>query len=145
METLYKFIRGLQDGDVNLSHKDRVPMFWADSTSEEVPADLIMLGIGVCFGAIHFIAWSFSFPTHTELLVWRTSCITITAIPVYIPLMFVLALLLVSVHALISIFPAFVLYILAWGVTLTLAFTSLRDLPPGAYKTIHWMTFMLHI
>ena len=38
-----------------------------------------------------------------------------------------------------------ILYIIAWVVTLVLAFMSLRDLPPGAYKTIHWTTFIPHV
>ena len=35
-----------------------------------------------------------------------------------------------------------ILYVLARAVTLVLAFTSLRDLPPGAYDTVHWTTFI---
>ena len=35
-----------------------------------------------------------------------------------------------------------ILYVLARVVTLVLAFTSLRDLPPGAYDTVHWTTFI---
>ena len=66
-----------------------MPRFWANSaTSDFFIADLIMLGIGICFGAIHCIAWHFSFPTHIELLMWRISSVTITAVPVYIPLVF---------------------------------------------------------
>ena len=37
------------------------------------------------------------------------------------------------------------LYNLARAVTLVLAFTSLRDLPPGAYETVHWTTFIPHV
>ena len=51
-------------------------------------ADVIMLGVGVCFGAIHCIAWHFSFPTHAELLIWRISSVAITAVPIYMPLIF---------------------------------------------------------
>ena len=36
-------------------------------------------------------------------------------------------------------------YILAWMVILVLAFASVRDLPPGAYETVHWTTFIPHI
>ena len=73
--------------DVNLSGKDRVPRFWANSAdNEQVIVDLMVLGIGVCFGAIHCIAWGFSSLTHTELLMWRVLCIAITAVPVYITL-----------------------------------------------------------
>ena len=44
-----------------------------------------------------------------------------------------------------SVLPAGILYILARAVTLVLAFTSLRDLPPGAYETVYWTTFIPHI
>ena len=45
--------------------------------------------------------------------------------------------------AIISTLPSGIRYILARVVTLVLAFTSLMDLPPGAYETIHWTTFIL--
>ena len=83
--TILKFVVGGQDEDVELSREDRVPGFWADSTSdgEQAIADFMVLGVGVCFGAIHCIAWSFSFPTHPELLIWRISSVAITAVPIY--------------------------------------------------------------
>ena len=57
LETVLRFIAGGQDLDVNLSREDRAPRFWADSTGEEnIPADVIVLGVGICFGAIHCIA-----------------------------------------------------------------------------------------
>ena len=86
LRMVYMFIIGAQDDDVDLSHKDRVPRFWANSGSDEqFLADLIMLGVGVCFGVIHCIAWHFTFPTHTELSMWQISSIAITAVPIYIP------------------------------------------------------------
>ena len=36
-------------------------------------------------------------------------------------------------------------YIIARVVTLVLAFKSLRDLPSGAYETVHWTTFIPHV
>ena len=154
--TIFKFIIGIRDRDVNLSREDSVPMFWANSTdgNELVFADFIVLVVCVCFGAIHCIAWFFSFPTHTELLMWRISSITITAAPVYIPLMFFLAGLLggcfdlqKSAYIVFYLAPVIggILYILARAITLVLAFTSLRDLLPGAYETVHWTTFIPHV
>ena len=146
---IFFFIIGSQDEGVDLSRGDRVPRFWANTSATEdeaAIADAIMLGVGVCFGAIHCIAWDFSFPTPTQLLMWRISSVSITAMPIYIPLGFILAAFVDSRNVgVILIFPAGMLYILARAVTLVLAFTSLRDLPPGAYETIHWTTFIPHI
>ena len=145
-------IGGQEEGVIDLSHKNRVPRFWSDTTDEDVIiAHLIMLGVGVCFGAVHCIAWHFSFPTHTELLIWRISSVAITALPLYIPLMIGFGMLLgVSIdtenlYATVVYLSAGLLYILARAVTLVLAFTSLRDLPPGAYESVHWTTFIPHV
>ena len=84
-----------QDEDIDLGHEDRVPMFWANSTDGDAAiADGIVLGVGVCFGAIHCIAWLFSFPTHTELLMWRISSVAITVLPIYVPLILLLGIVL---------------------------------------------------
>ena len=151
--TILRFIAGSQDEDVNLSREDRVPRFWANSTADNAGiANIIMLGVGICFGAIHCIAWVFPFPTHTELLIWRVSSVAITAVPVYIPLIFILANWMSDMHFKdtanivgLSILPAGLLYIIARAVTLVLALTSLRDLPSGAFDTVHWTTFIPHI
>jgi len=152
------FIGGYQDENVELSREDKVPRFWADngSRSDFVTADRIVLGVGVCFGAIHCIAWDFSFPTHVELLIWRISSVAITAVPTYIFLTLSLGIWLGNMDfeiaggiatfiVIISIFPTGILYILARAVTLGLAFTSLRDLPPGVFETVHWTTFIPHV
>ena len=153
---IFWFIVGNLDQDVNLSREDRVPRFWANSTGNDFwIADIIMLGVGICFGAIHCIAWGFPFPTHMELLMWRISSVAIIAVPVYIPLTLSLAAWLgnmdlnttgiISGIATLSIFPAGILYVIARVVTLVLALTSLRDLPLGAFDTVHWTTFIPHV
>ena len=89
LRTIFWFIAGYQDEGVNLSHEDRVPRFYANSTENNaLIADTIMLGVGICFGAIHCITWVFPFPTHMELLIWQVSSVAITTIPTYIPLIF---------------------------------------------------------
>ena len=153
MKTMRSII-GDRDRDVNLSREDRVPRFWANTTNGEelAIADCTVLGVGVCFGAIHCIAWHFSFPTHTELLMWRISSVAIAVVPVYTPLVFSIGGNLLTYFEIFGIIVAFfgalsggILYIIARAVTLVLAFTSLRDLPPGAYDTVHWTTFIPHV
>ena len=147
------FIIGNQDEDVNLSREDRVPRFWANSTEDDfLIADIIVLGVGICFGAIHCIAWGFPFPTHMELLIWRVSSVAITAVPIYMSLTISLGVWLdhINFDTIDNIFGiliplAFILYIIARVVTLVLSLTSLRDLPPGAFDTVHWTTFIPHI
>ena len=157
LETLLNFIVGYQDIHVNLSREDRVPRFWANTTgSDSDTADLVVLGVGVCFGAIHCIAWGFSLPTHAELSIWRISCVAITAVPFHMFLLFGLGAWMtkmdfeiaagtITVIGFISLFPLGILYILARVFTLALSLTSLRDLPPGAFDTVHWTTFIPHI
>ena len=153
LETIVRFTAGGQDQDVDLSREDRVPRFWANNTGNDfMTADLIMLGVGICFGAIHCIAWGFPFPTHAELLIWRVSSVAITTVPVYISLLSGLGVWVengdddtIGYIAALSFFPAGILYILARAVTLILALTSLRDLPPGAFNTVHWTTFIPHV
>ena len=153
LETTVKFITGYQDDDVNLSHEDRVPRFCANSTGsfgciEEITGSVMLL-VGVCFGAIHCITWGFSFPTHMGLMMWQISSVAITAMPNYIFLVMLLATLVdnmnVGVTDIILILPPVILYMLAQVATFVLAFTSLRDLPSGAYKTVHWTTFIPHV
>ena len=153
LETILNFVTGGQDGDVDLSREDRVPRFWANSTDNNaIIADLVVLGVGICFGAIHCIAWGFPFPTHAELFMWRVSSVAITAIPTYMPLVALLAIRLADMDfdttafiLGISLFPAAILYVIARMFTLVLALTSLRELPPGSYDTVHWTTFIPHV
>ena len=152
LRVMATFITGGQDYDVDLSGEDRVPRLWANTVDDKeiAIADIIALGVAACFGAIHCISWGFSFPTHTELLIWRVSCVAITALPVYVPLGFLLGSWLSDMGfgktVLYSIpTSGITLYILARAITFTLAFTSLRDLPPEAYETVHWTTFIPHV
>ena len=85
---------------------------------------------------------------------WRISSVAITAIPVYIPLMMGLGGVLGELMnsdklgftvIYFGLLSGGILYIIARAVTLVLAFTSLRDLPPGAYQTVPWTTIIPHV
>ena len=69
------------------------------------------------------------------------SCVAITVVPIYIYIGYALAIMMDSTSLdVILILPATMLYILY-----ILAFKSLRELPPGAHKTVHWTTLVPHI
>ena len=152
---IFRLIIGDQDRDVKLCRENRVPMFWADSTGDEpLVANLIVLSVGFYFGAIHCIAWFFSFPTRAELLIWRISSAAIAGVPIYIFFLFNFAGLLENMDLkekyrkfVIHFGPlsAVIPYIIARALTLVLVVTSLRDLPPGAYETVNWTTFIPHV
>ena len=84
---------------------------------------------------------------------WQISCVVITAISIYIHLVAGLAVwmnnmdfnIIGDIVFFFLIFPAFILYVIAQVVTLVLAFTSLRELPHGAFDTVHWTTFIPHV
>ena len=49
--TILQFIIGVQDGDISLSHEDKVPRFWASSTDNNAGiTDLIVLGLVFVLG-----------------------------------------------------------------------------------------------
>ena len=73
--TLLNFAAGNQDEDVNLRRKDRAPRFWVNATSGDAGiADFIVLGIGICFGAIHYMAWLFFTDSRTVVTLANIEC-----------------------------------------------------------------------
>ena len=84
---------------------------------------------------------------------WRVSSVAITALPIFISLTVFLSIWLINTYfhklgiTIIYFGPLSggILYIIARVVTLVLALTSLRDLPPGAYETVHWTTLIPHV
>lgn len=103
----------------------------------------ILGAIGTLSGAVHVIAWNFTFPTLVERLLWRIASLASVAIPV----------LIVSLYVLVAKFEVY-----AWltkGVTAVLGatyvilrvylivemFLGLRDVPVGVYRTANWAAY----
>jgi len=149
------FILGGQDEIVDLHRSKKVPMFYSGKPEDRqaLTADLITLAAGVVFGAIHCVAWSFPFLSHTEALLWRLSSVAITAVPVLLVVTFILADLLGSwgeltalSYAIFSFMPLYgLLYVAARLTTLVLALINLSSLPPGAFQAVHWTTLLPHL
>jgi hypothetical protein len=156
-----KYTIGDQDQFAILSEQQKVPIFWSSRYKfAKGPIDtgtgISLLGpsiIGMGFGAVHFIAWWYEFPSHAEFILWRVSCIALVAVPSFSIILCGLVLanvdsMLVVVIGAISMVLFFLsawLYIAARVATIVLAFTTLRSLPPDALLTVDWTTFLPHI
>ncbi|KAG1731261.1 hypothetical protein EDB19DRAFT_1912560 [Suillus lakei] len=136
--------------EIPTSRKLRVPTF--DGSIEVEESDLIVLlfaGLlmATIFGGIHYMAWFFAFPTHREQALWRMSAIAITCTPRLGFLSgFVPNLDRIPNVAWIIVCVSYVmLYIAARAILLVLMFTTLRDLPPDAYKALSWTSLVPHL
>jgi hypothetical protein len=157
------YVVGDQDSYFILSKQRKVPMFWSSryGFSKGVRADdtgivIALLGpsiIGMGFGAVHFIAWWYRFPSHAEFILWRISCIALVVVPLFSTITCGLNLVplhstLLDVIATIATLPLLLsawLYVEARIATIVIAFTTLRSLPPDALLTVDWTTFIPHI
>lgn len=104
---------------------------------------------GLIFGSLHCAAWNFTFPTHTEQLLWRIcSIITAGTLPLYY------GVLLLDIHlawsriqrlplALVEIILALG-YLLARIFHMVEVFRSLFFLPPPAFITT-WSAQVPHV
>ena len=102
LKTILRFIAGDQDRDVCLNLEDRVPRFGVNiSTGSDLAiADLIVLGIGVCFGTIHCIAQFFLSYSHRIVNLANIEC-RYDRCPIYIPLMRFLSIWLADIMLLV--------------------------------------------
>ena len=106
--------------------------------------------VTLVFGGIHCVAWSFHFPSPTEQLLWRMSSTAITGLPLaFTGIVFIhnqlrydnpVKTILLSTLSL----PEF-LYPVSRILLLVLSLTTLRSLPPSAYQTVQWTTFLPHL
>jgi hypothetical protein len=152
------YVLGFQDRYVLLSKQRKVPIFWSSRCSFEYEKATggALLGpsvLGIAFGAIHFIAWWYGFPSYAEFMLWRISCVALVAVPLFstiacgwlatqpdsglLDVIFVIAILLLMLSAW--------LYVVARVATIVIAFTALRSLPSDALLELDWTTFIPHI
>ncbi|TFK61560.1 hypothetical protein BDN72DRAFT_849562 [Pluteus cervinus] len=146
-----------------------VPMFYGYELTHGPLLRIRLMSsvIGMTFGAIHFIAWDSHFPTHVELIIWRSSSLVVLVIPFFIGLFGVLlrdwdfdptkdhamgaktygpvvtAILRPIRWVLYVLGP--ILYILARVSLIVLAFISLRDLQPKVLQNVAWTSYIPHL
>lgn len=154
-----KIVDGSQDDITILSKMKQVPTFYAGKPNkvQKTFASVVVLAIAVVFGSIHCIAWLSLFPSRTEQLLWRVSSIAILGYPGILALGLLLETfnLMYRIHRtvyMVTRIPLTALFILgipvyvaARVILLVLAFVTLRSLPPAAYETVQWTSFIPHI
>ncbi|KAJ7366343.1 hypothetical protein DFH08DRAFT_1071871 [Mycena albidolilacea] len=152
-----------------------VPLFWSThGFPAEGPGKgdtrfvskfiFIELLVGSLFGLVHCAAWNAHFPSTAELRIWRSCSLVIAATPPTVTLMLGFSLLSLKmgrhfgedtfmgsvaapcVFILDNIFAASVAaYITARLLLITLSFTTLRALPPGAFVDVNWSKYIPHL
>ncbi|KAL0945446.1 hypothetical protein HGRIS_000938 [Hohenbuehelia grisea] len=92
------------------------------------------------FGALHIVAWNFTFPTHVEQLLWRISSAVLTAIALGL-----CALSYTSwTHPVVSVL-FMGLYCIARLILAVEVFALLRSLPPKALQDVGWVKYLPHV
>ncbi|KAF7983190.1 hypothetical protein HWV62_23444 [Athelia sp. TMB] len=109
---------------------------------------LAFLFIGLIFGALHFIAWSASFPSHSQHVMWRVCCIVLICVPAMVPaILFLLSVPKKKAGKKASLLIAGILalvYFLARLSTMVLSLITLGNLPLSAVQTVQWTSFIPH-
>ncbi|KAK0197621.1 hypothetical protein F5146DRAFT_921541, partial [Armillaria mellea] len=131
---------------VAFTHTGAIRISWM------VPTVFTLVGVGLLFGAFHSLAWSFYFPSHAEMVLWRVSVTGIFIGTIMVGHMD-LVLLIVSffnknnwLKILTPISDGIlVFYIVARIILIILAFLQLRALPPFTFCTVQWTTYIPHL
>ncbi|TFK65787.1 hypothetical protein BDN72DRAFT_180077 [Pluteus cervinus] len=142
---------------------------WGDETLVQALSSFL----GMIFGAIHFLSWDSTFPTHVELLSWRISSIVLVVPPYFLLLRAIfihiwlkygskrwligngmdtpvtrserMANLLRKIFEYISFFGGPIPYVVARICVLVLAFLTLHDLPHSALTNVSWTSYIPHL
>lgn len=115
---------------------------------------------GAVFGAIHCLAWHFSFPSHAEQIMWRSASlgVVVSCFVTFQTAFFWDAadsggiggfwVFVEQTLVLLGVplcFLASIAYPVARIALLILSITSLRSLPPSAFDIIDWVELVPHI
>jgi len=130
-------------------HLRRVNTFYPDEWARNSLLDtFLVIAIASAFGGIHCIGWSFSFPSHTERILWHVASAVITGVPIVGPLISLILSTLPDKYQATSLEVAILLslffYILGRLALLVLPFLGLRSLPLAAYHVVHWTSLIPH-
>ncbi|KAG1797341.1 uncharacterized protein HD556DRAFT_1525954 [Suillus plorans] len=141
--------------DIATSRKLEVPTFDGSITLKGSDSMVLLLAgysMGTIFGGIHCMAWFFVFPTYEEQVLWRLSAVVTTCTPCLCLSAYLNSEMIINPFTsvmrglyLMICFAFAMLYITARVVLLVLMFTTLRNLPPNAYKAVLWTSLVPHL
>ncbi|KAJ7038362.1 hypothetical protein C8F04DRAFT_359624 [Mycena alexandri] len=140
-----------------------VPMFYS-IIQDNRPVSLNMailaveLTVGTSFGAIHCVAWNTTFPTISEMWMWRSSSSFVAVYPLLLGSFCALSFFLqgklrrrstldnlFSLVLKTIVFGGVPIYILCRLCLIALPFTTLRALPTGALVDVDWSVYIPHL
>lgn len=163
-----RFIKGFFYGEFRVkggSRVDEKPQWFVDvmwpffqpspvlSMKQIITTLRITAGLGVAFGAIHCIAWTFQFPSSAERNLWRICSVVLMVVPAtFVPGYWCSNFVWSDGKSTTLRVFVWHLVVLLYGVAYSCArtamaieaFISLRALPPGAYQAVQWTTFIPH-
>ncbi|KZP16879.1 hypothetical protein FIBSPDRAFT_685535, partial [Athelia psychrophila] len=107
---------------------------------------MIFFIIGTTFGALHFVAWSYPFPSHTQRVLWRVCCVALVCTP-YITSASILGMMQPEARTpCMLVFSGILVlfYLFARVATMVISFTTLGSLPTSATDIVQWTRFIPH-
>ncbi|KAG1886631.1 hypothetical protein F4604DRAFT_1917439 [Suillus subluteus] len=131
--------------EIPTSRKFRVPTFDGSinpEVSDKIVLQLAALLMTTIFGSIHCMTWFFGFPTYQEQVLWCMSAVAITC-TLWLSILTACLVFFMNTHVSFLNAPCAMvvvdalhdmLYVAARAILLVLMFTTLRNLPPDAYK-----------
>lgn len=118
---------------------------WADIVDSARSIYLPLCLVGVFFGAMHCIAWNFSFPSPREQLLWRIFSVTAAGVPGAFYFTGIYCTAFHDTHVPDTIyFPVFVIYFVARMYLWVEVFASLKRVPSGVYVSVAWTNYLPH-
>lgn len=137
----------------------RVPtMWWSHISNSPGGFDTLFFFapvIGLLFGAVHCIAWNFSFPSTMKRTLWRVCAIAVGVGPIFALLLTIVTIIL---GALLNVPPPFdehlsdmvlilpyLSFFIARAGLLVLSVTALRTIPTSGYQTVPWLSYIPHL
>lgn len=141
---------------VDKRHTTRYPplAFWElTRTDAEVPVLVAVLSClsYVAFGSIHCVAWSFSYFSREVQILWRAASLTVTVVPMILPLYSVCdkwvpeRTVWFIYFSLPLVFIGVLAFIVARLILMVLPFIDLLYLPADTLKLVPWSDFFPHI